>query len=88
MSNIEEGDLVMVVRGCPHCGNADQKPYVGSIFTAASGPLPGRGRWHCCDVTEDLTGTLISYRNIVPTVLLKKIPPLSELEETQQVAMA
>ena len=83
MSAIKVGDLVVVVRACQFCGDASD---LGEIFTVAE-------LWHsrapldCCGTTEEtLNASSSTAINAVghPVELLKRIPPLEELEGQNQ----
>jgi len=75
---IQVGDLVVIVKSCPHCGNATD---LGIIFEVR-GLFMSDGRMNCCgNVDNEMTAEdHIPDGGGTPVSVIKRIPPLSELE--------
>ena len=79
MSDIKVGDLVVVVRGAPCCGNTQ---HLGLVFrVAVIFPLEGHCN-HCGEEPPPQYGADYELESDSGFSLstLKRIPPLSELE--------
>ena len=79
MSDIKVGDLVLVAKACPHCGDTDG---LGMIFLVFEIFSSDRGA-NCCGYTSGMSACATDPRNHnqgFDVQLLKRIPPLSELE--------
>jgi hypothetical protein len=77
--SIEAGDLVMVVKPLPCCGGVN---LLGYTFTAGRIRLSSENAF--CGVCKSVFGsqpvTALQSGYVIELALLKKIPPLSELE--------
>jgi hypothetical protein len=83
VSAIKVGDLVVVVRGCAYCGDES----LGEIFTVAR-VQEAYGAMTCCGIgayDRDITASAGHPDEGVPIGMLKRIPPLDELERDQIV---
>jgi hypothetical protein len=80
---IQVGDLVQVVRGTPCCGHISI--WGGHIFTVAEIlSVGGDGQCAYCDVLRSFSALAfpkIAAMEGIELVMLKRIPPLGELNE-------
>ena len=78
---ISVGDLVMVVKTQPCCGNGKEKS-IGKIYTVLK-LVQSSG---CTGCSEKHIGKIVAYDKPMSGYLifrLKRIPPLSELEDVK-----
>jgi hypothetical protein len=81
MENISVGDLVMVVKPSICCRN---KEMLGKTFTVTGYPIYNKKQCiFCLDYREIHTEVILNNNFVVEKERLKKIPPLSELEDTK-----
>jgi len=79
--NIKAGDLVMVVKPLSCCGRFDG---VGFIYTVTGLPSHKLSRCGYCGIVEDSINELkLSDGSVCEISRLKKIPPLSDLEDVE-----
>ena len=78
MSNIKIGDMVMVVRACPYCGDIQD---IGEIDTVVEVVMSDDPMDCCDDETLSLTAFMEKDPDFGwPVQILKRIPPLGELD--------
>lgn len=80
MSNdIKAGDLVMVVKPTFCCGSGES---LGNFYTVTGSPLYSLSRCAVCGfVTSTLNEVQLDDDEVCEVSRLKKIPPLSDLED-------
>ncbi len=78
---IQAGDMVIVVRGCPCCGKRGE---VGHIYRVDHLYVSSNLGSNCCNGRIGATvAAPSSYDTGWDITLLKKIPPLSELGDVE-----
>ncbi len=79
MSNIQKGDLVMVVKSMPCCGSPD---FIGAIRTVEGFYSGSSTCIRCGDIKDSNMADLGD--GYMELELLKKIPPLEETDDIME----